>query len=690
MIKLPIRNIGIFGKDGSGKTTLTESIMFLSGIKKEMGSVANGTTMADFEEEEQKRKFTLHSSVCNTVWNKNTFNIIDTPGYSAFQYDTQSVLNAVDAALFVFGADSEISAQARFLYRYASGRKLPIIGVMTFLDKENADFNGTLEMLERKLDKKPVVLQIPYGEKANFKGFVDVVVGKLFEFPKSKDGSFQEKEIPAELKSRYEDLRMELLEEISMADEDLMNKFLEEGDLTPEETEIALAKSFQKGDLLPVVVASGEYLLGVRRIMSYLTQWLTPEYLTKTYTAKKADGSTHNVVADSPLFTGTVFKTFVDPFQGIVNVVKVNSGSLSPNSEVFNPSTESIERIGKLYVLRGKDLVEVDGANAGDVIAIPKLKDTATGHTLTDSKKSIFFFESLEKPSPVIQYAITLANKKDEDKLSGVIQKIMISDPTIELIHDGELHQILLAGQGQIQLQAVQEEIRRKYKIDVQYGTPKVSYRETIKGKAEAQGKYKKQSGGKGQYGDCHIRVKPRQSGEGFLFVDKIVGGVIPRNFIPSVEKGIIERSKRGIQKGYPVVDFEVELFYGSYHDVDSSDMAFQVAGSLAFQKSMPNATPIILEPYMNVEIFVEDDLVGTIMGDISSRRGRVSGTEAADGEQVVKAIVPLKEIMEYEPTLNQITSGNARFTVKFSHYEEFRGDLTSIPQNGEDIQEEE
>ncbi len=540
MIKVPIRNIGIFGKDGSGKTTLTESIMFLSSIKKEMGSVASGTTMADFEEEEQKRKFTLHSSVCNTVWNKNTFNIIDTPGYSAFQYDTQSILNVVDAALFVFGADSEISAQARSLYRFAAGRKLPIIGVMSFLDKENGDFAGTLEMLERKLDKKPLILHIPYGEKANFKGFVDVVVGKLFEFPKSKDGSFQEKEIPAELKDRYEELRMELLEEISMADEELMNKFLEEGDLTLEETQIALAKSFQKGDILPIVIGSGEFLMGVRRIMAYLIEWLTPEYLTKKYVAKKADGTIQNIIADSSLFSGFVFKTFVDPFQGVVNVMKVNSGSLTPNSEIFNVATDSTERVGKIYVLRGKDLVEVECANSGDIVAIPKLKDTVTGHTLTDSKKSLFNFEKIEKPAPVIQYAITLSNKKDEDKLSGVMQKIMVSDPTIEIIHDGELHQILLAGQGQIQLQAVQEEIRRKYKIELQYGTPKVSYRETIKGKAEAQGKYKKQSGGKGQYGDCHVRVRPRQSGEGFLFVDKIVGGVIPRNFIPSVEKGII------------------------------------------------------------------------------------------------------------------------------------------------------
>lgn len=691
MTRLAIRNIGIFGKDGSGKTTLTESILFVSGIKKEMGSIAKGTTMADFEEEEQKRKFTLHSAVCNTVWNKETFNLIDTAGYPAFLYDTQSCMKVMDAGLFVFGADSEITTQARYLWKHAYKTNIPIIGVMTFLDKENANFEASVQKLDKRLGKKPVVLQIPYGEKNNFKGIIDLVEGKLYEFQRNQTGKFEVKDIPADYKAKYEDYRMKMLEELSVADEELMMKFLDEMDLTQEETIIALRKSFANGDFFPVVIATGEYVMGVHRLMDLLASMITSETLEITTIAKNGNNEPIKIKsANEGPFTGWVFKTMVDPFLGGVNMMKVMSGTLSPNDEIYNATTETSERLGKLAVVRGKDIVDVEKAYAGDIIALTKMKNTNTGDSLCVNKKNLVIFDKIEKQTPVIQYAITLASKKDEDKLSGVIQKVITSDPTVQLIHDGELKQIILAGQGQIQLQSLLEEIKRKFKIEIQFSTPRVHYRETIKGKAEAQGKYKKQSGGKGQYGDCHIRMKPKPRGEGFQFLDKIVGGSIPRNFIPSVEKGIVEACKKGILKGYQMIDFEVELFFGSYHDVDSSDMAFQIAGSMAFKKATPLANPIILEPYVNMEISVEDDYVGAVAGDISSRRGRVAGFESVEGEQVVKAVIPLIEVMEYEPILNQITSGNARFKMEFSHYEEFKGDIDTITRNGEEIADDE
>jgi len=368
--------------------------------------------------------------------------------------------------------------------------------------------------------------------------------------------------------------------------------------------------------------------------------------------------------------------------------MKVVSGTLKTGKEIYNPNTDTTERVGNLSVLKGKDLIAIDEAYPGDIIAITKLKNTNTGDTLCGSSKKYFQFDFIQKPNPVIQYALSVPVRKEEDKLGSVMQKMMAADPSIEIIQDSEMHQLLLAGQGQMQLQTMLEEVKEKYKVTIELNKPKVQYRETIKGKAEAQGKYKKQSGGKGQYGDCQIRVRPTKRGEGFVFVDKIVGGVIPKNWIPSVEKGILEASKTGVIRGYPTIDFEVELFYGSFHAVDSSDRAFQVAGSLAYKKALPQANPIILEPYVNLDIFVDEDFVGTIAGDISSRRGRVNGFEDVDGGKVVKVTIPQVEVVEYEPTLNQLTSGNGRFTIEFSHYEEFRGDVNDIPKNGEEKDE--
>ncbi len=690
MTKAAIRNIGVLGKDGSGKTTLSEAILFKGKAIKEMGAVVKGNTVMDYEEVEHKRKFSLKTAVAHFNWKKESYNLIDTPAFSAFIYNTLTSMQVIDAGLVVFPANDEISAQVRYLWAEATKKGIPTMGVITHLDKEDGDFDRIIANIKNKFGKKPIVLQIPYGEKGNFKGFIDLVNGKLYEYPMDKSGKVEIKDVPADYADKVEEARMEMLEEVSMVNDDLTEKFMEEMDLTPEETKAALMEGFASAEFFPVVIATGEYVMGIERMLDLLSELLPVSSLRNNYMINKGNSEEKekfdSTQADD--FSALVFKTMMDPFLGNLSIMRVMSGHLENGMEVFNPKTDTDEKISKLYFLKGKELVDTDMAVTGDIVAVAKLKNTNTNDTLCASSKNPFVFETLEKPSPVIQYAITAATKKDEDKMGSVMQKLMAEDPTIELIQDSEMHQLLLAGQGRMQLKTLIEEARTKYKVNIEMTVPKVQYRETIKGKAEAQGKYKKQSGGKGQYGDCHIRVRPLPMGEGFKFVDKIVGGVIPRNFIPSVEKGLIEAKKTGVLKGYPTIDFEAELFYGSYHAVDSSDRAFQVAASMAYKKAMPEAKPVVLEPYMYLEIFVEDDLVGTIYGDLSSRRGRVEGSEATDGGQIIKAKVPQVEVMEYEPILNQLTSGNTRFKMEFSHYEEFRGELSDIPRNGEEEEE--
>jgi len=687
MGKSAIRNLGILGRDGSGKTTLSEAILFLSKAVKTRGSISKGSTVMDFEEMEVRRKFSLRSAVAHFNWKRESYNLLDTPAFSAFLYDTLSNIQVMDAGLMVFSGNEDVTAQARHLWSQASKMGVPTIGVITHLDKSDGNFEQTITNIKKKFNKKPIVLQIPYGEKENFKGFIDLINGKLYEYPMDGTGKVEIKDIPDDYADKYEDARMEMLEEVAMINDELTEKFMEEMDLSPEETKAALMEGFANTTFFPVVIATGEYLMGVDRLLDLVTEFLPVESLKDNYMAKKEGGEEYfDFKVDQAYdFSALVFKTMIDPFLGNLSVMRVLSGHMESGMEVYNPQTDTTEKISKVHFLRGKELVDTERAITGDIVAIAKLKNTHTSNTLCASSKNAFMFKTIEKPNPVINYSLTAETKKDEDKMGDVMKKIMASDPTIELIQDSEMHQLLLAGQGRMQLKTIIEEAKNKYKVGLVLGTPKVQYRETIKGKAQAQGKYKKQSGGKGQYGDCSIRVRPTEMGEGFKFVDKIVGGVIPRNFIPSVEKGLLDAMKKGVLKGYPTIDFEAELYYGSYHAVDSSDRAFQFAASMAFKKVMPEAKPIVLEPYMNLEIFVEDDLVGTIFGDISSRRGRVAGTEAVEGGQIVKATIPQVEVMEYERILNKLTSGNTRFSVEFSHYEEFRGELSDIPANGEE-----
>ena len=690
MTKAAIRNLGVLGKDGSGKTTLSEAILFKGKVIKEMGSVVKGNTVMDFEDVEKRRKFSLKTSVAHFNWKKESYNLIDTPAFSAFIHDTLTTMQVIDAGLMVLPGNEEISAQVRYLWSEANKNGVPTMGVITHLDKEDGDFNQTITNITKKFGKKPIILQIPYGEKGNFKGFTDLVNGKLYEYPMDKSGKVEIKDVPADYADKVENARMEMLEEVAMINDELTEKFMDEMDLTPEETKAALMEGFASTKFFPVIIATGEYTLGVERMLDLISEFLPVSSLRNNYMINKgnAEEITKFDSEQAGDFSSLIFKTMVDPFLGNLSIMRVVSGHLENGMEVYNPKTDTDEKITKLYFMKGKELVDTDIAVTGDIVAVAKLKNTNTNDTLCASSKAPFIFETIEKPKPVIQYAITAESKKDEDKMGAVMHKLMAEDPTIELIQDSEMHQLLLAGQGRMQLKTLVEEAKNKYHIGLKLDVPKVQYRETIKGKAEAQGKYKKQSGGKGQYGDCHIRVRPTEMGEGFKFIDKIVGGVIPRNFIPSVEKGLLEAKKTGVLKGYPTIDFEAEVFYGSYHAVDSSDRAFQVAASMAYKKAMPEAKPIVLEPYMYLEIFVEDDLVGTIYGDLSSRRGRVEGSEAADGGQIIKAKVPQVEVMEYEPILNQLTSGNTRFKMEFSHYEEFRGELSDIPRNGEEEEE--
>ena len=667
-----LRNFGIVAHGGAGKTSLTEAILYDSGMVDRLGHVDDGSSIMDFDPEEIKRGITISSSLHHCDWQDHSLHIVDTPGFSNFLPDTRNCLRILGGAVVIVSAISGVKAQTAQIWEWCDEFEVPRIAFVNKMDRERANFLRALDDMAKALGNRPVAVNIPIGAEADFKGIIDLIHMKARFYQFDEQGTYEEQEIPEDYRDEADRMRALLLEAVADADDELMEKYLETEDLSEEEILRGLREGTLTGVFTPVLCGSATANIGVRQLLNLIVHCL-PSPLDKGEqqgTNPKTGADEIREPTEEGPFSAMVFKTVTDPYTGKLTLLRIYSGSLSSDSTIYNPNKEASERVGHIFEMEGKKQKQIQLAAAGDIVAIPKLKVTATGDTLCAADQPIIF-ESPLPLKPVISFAISTRSRNDEDKLSTALHKLMDEDPTRQLSRDEDTREMILSGMGQVHLEVAVDKLKRKFGVEVELKEPKVPYRETIKGSTKVQGKYKKQSGGRGQFGDVWIEMEPLQRGEGYEFVDKIVGGVVPRQYIPAVDKGIQEAAHHGVLAGYPVVDFRVRLVDGSHHSVDSSEMAFKVAGSMAFKKAMEEAKPTLLEPVMLMEITVPDDCMGDVIGDMNSRRGKVLGVEPKAGSQVIKVQVPMSEVLRYAPELRSMTSDRGMFTMEFSHHEE-------------------
>jgi elongation factor G len=665
-----IRNIALVGHGSSGKTTLAAAFLFDTGATSRLTKVDKGNTVTDYDPDEIERKISISSAVCFCEWKDHKVNIVDTPGYSNFLWDTRSSLRAVDgAAVFVCGvAGVEVGTEK--VWEMLEEHRLPRMIVINKLDRENANFGRALDAVQQFFGRQAIPVQLPIGEEKNFSGVVDVIAGKACLFEKDESGKFRETAVPADMQAEVEKKRRELVEMVAESDEKLMEKYLEQGELSPDEFQGGLKRAILGRQLYPVFAASGLTNTGAQLILDGMISYLpSPLEREAVKAAVKGQEQTIQASPDAP-FAALVFKTISDPYTGRITLMRIFSGRMNPDGIVANPSRETDEKFVGLFFLQGKEQIPAGQAKAGDIAATAKLKVTSTGDSLC-AKGAGILFAPIEFPEPSISFAIEPKTRADEDRISQATHRIIEEDPTVRIERDPDTAQLLISGNGELHVRIITERLKKRYNVDVDLKPPKISYKETIKGRADVQGRHKKQTGGRGQFGDVWIKMEPLARGKDFEFEDKVFGGAIPRNFIPSVEKGILEARKKGVLAGYPAVDFKVILYDGSYHDVDSSDIAFKIAATKAYKKAMKEAKPTILEPVMNVEIYTPEAYMGDIMGNLNGRRGRVQGMEQKGTMRVLKAQVPMSEMLDFEPTLTSITGGRGSFLMEFSHYEE-------------------
>ncbi|HSE93353.1 MAG TPA: elongation factor G [Methylomirabilota bacterium] len=664
-----IRNVGIVGHGGVGKTSLVEALLYGAGAINRLGKVDDGSTTTDFDPDEIKRKISVNTAVAYCDWKGCRINLVDTPGYGDFIADARAGLRVVEGALVVVDGVAGVQVQTEKVWKFASEYNLPRAIVVNRLDRERADFYRTLESLERRLKGRIVPLQIPVGEESGFRGFVDLGKMKAVVHEGSKTS---ETEIPADVAERAKQYREKLVEAAAETDDDLLNKYLEEGGLGDAEMLKALRLGITQGKIVPVLCASATRGIGTAPVLDLLVhEFPSPADRGEVpgIEVKTKQAGTRAPDPKAPV-TALVFKTLSDPHVGKLTLFRVFSGTVRSESQLLNVSRGTRERMSHVSWLMGKTGKTVEALGPGEIGVVAKLKETLTGDTLADEAQA-FELPRITFPEAAISFAIQPKTRGDEDKISNALARIAEEDPTVHYHFDPETKQLLVSGVGNLHVEMVVERMKRKYNVDVNLLPPRIPYKETVKGRAEGQGKYKKQTGGRGQYGDTWLRVEPLARGNGFEFVDDIFGGAIPRNFIPSVEKGVRDCMKRGILAGYPIVDLKVTLYDGSYHDVDSSDMAFQIAASMGLQKVFMDAHPILLEPIMNVEVTCPSDNAGDVIGDLNSRRGRIVGMEPAGETAAVRAQAPMAEMLTYEPALRSMTGGRGGYSMEFSHYEE-------------------
>jgi elongation factor G len=671
-----VRSVGVAGQGGAGKTSLADAMLFCAGAVTRLGRIDDGTSVFDFEPEEIRRKITLTSGLHSLTWKKHDVTLVDLPGYANFLPDALTCMRACTGIVFVLApAANEIRVEAEKMWARAVELGLPVVAFVSRMDRERADFPAAVADLKKILGANPVPIQYPIGAAEDFRGVVNLL--SMRAFIGQPDGSLKEEAIPDAIKAEAEAARERMVETSAEATDALTEKYLENGTLSDEEVVQALREGTLARRFVPVLCGSAAKPIGMQPLLDAIIDYLACASdlgVLKGQDPKIKEPIERRPEADE-VFSGLVFKTTVDPFAGKLSIFRVLSGKVMTDSTVLNVNKDSKERLGHLSKPAGKKQVPVSHAVAGEIVAVAKLKDTATGDTLAEDKAPILYPGFSQGP-PAISFAVEPKSKGDEEKATQALARMMEEDPSLEMHRDPQTRELILSGVGQLHIEVVIERLKRKYGAEVELKAPKVPYKETIKGRAESQGKLKKQSGGRGQYGDTWLKVEALPHGTGFEFVDEIVGGVVPRQYIPAVEKGVREALHEGILAGYPIVDVRVTLYDGSYHEVDSSEMAFKIAASMGFKAALAKAKPVLLEPIMSMEIVVPDDAMGDVIGDLNSRRGKVQGVDSKPGGQIIRAQVPMSEVLKYSPDLRSMTSGRGSFTVAFSHYEEMPAHL--------------
>lgn len=685
-----VRNVAVVSHAGSGKTTMCEAMLFDAGAVDRLGKVTDGTSNFDFEPEEVKRAITIATALFTAEWKKKKVNLLDTPGDPNFSAEVVAALRAADVAILAVDAVDSIKPLTEKVWAGIEEVGMPRLLAVTKMDRERADFYKVVSDVKEALNVKPLVLQLPIGKEGDFKGVVDLLSMKAFTF--DGDGrAVSTVEVPADMKDEVDSRREVLIEDLAEVDDGLMERYLEGEDLGSNELAGALKQGILQRSFLPVMSCSGLTNKGIQPILDLIADACPSPADLPAITGNTPGGeeASREPAPDQP-FCGYVFKTLADPYAGRLTLFRIFSGTLTPDSNVYNAARGAKERFGQLLAIQGKHQKPLESAHAGDIVAVAKLKETLTGDTLCSEKDPIII-QPPSLPHAVISFAIEPKAKGDEEKITQSLAKLAEEDPTLSVKRDAQTNEFLISGMGQVHIEVTVEKLKRKFGVDVNLKTPKVPYKETIKGKAKVEGKLKKQTGGRGQFAVAWLELEPMTRGQGFEFVDKIVGGAIPRQYIPAVEKGIVEAMEGGALAGFPVVDVKAIVFDGKYHDVDSSEQAFKIAASKGFKAGVLQANPVLLEPIMNMEVIVPEDCMGDVMGDLNSRRGRISGMDAKGGSQVIKAQVPMAEVLKYASDLTSMTSGRGIFSMEFSHYEEVPSSIAEkiIEASGKAVEDE-
>src|SRR5436190_1184274 len=674
-----IRNIAVVGHGASGKTSLVDALAFVSGASKRHGAVKDGTSLTDTAPEEIERGYSINLGVAHAEWLGSKINIIDTPGFLDFQGDAVAGLAAADGALCVVSANSGVEVGTEKMFREAVTRADPVLFVVTMMDKENATFDAIYQQIKQRLTSKVIPVEVPIGNGPEFRGIMNLFAKCAYIYkPGTKSGEYDEVDIPADAQDSYDHYHQELIEAISATDDAMLERYLEGVEIGRDEAIAGMKEAMKRMELFPLFCVSSELNYGVQAVLNTIVELLPNAFeMEEVHAFKGAEGNaTVEIHADDTKpFTALVFKTMSEPHVGDVSFFRVFSGCIVNGQEAFNATRDTPEKLNHLSVAQGKERIEVNRLCAGDIGCVAKLKSTHTNDTLSTREHPVRL-PQIEFPEPIIEMAVHAAARADEEKLQAGLHKLHEEDPTFQTHYNSETHETIISGVGERHLEISLAKLRRKYGVQAQLTRPKIAYRETLKGRAEGQGKHKKQTGGRGQFGDCWVRIAPAPRGGGYEFIDKIVGGAIPRQYIPAVDRGIQEACVRGVLAGFPVVDFKVEVFDGSFHTVDSNEQSFKMAGIQAFKTVAPKCKPVLLEPLAEIDVVTPDEYMGDVLGDLSARRGHILGTEAIDsgiaiGGTRVRAIVPEAELHSYAGTLQSMTQGRATFTKRFKGYEE-------------------
>jgi elongation factor G len=667
-----IRNVALIAHSGAGKTSLGDAMLFDAKAIERLGRVDEGTSTLDYDPDEIKRKITISTAVAQCEWQNAKINLVDTPGYADFIGEVKSGLRVVESAVVAVCATAGVEVGTENVWQFADERSLPRMIAITKVDRENADFYKTVDALRNTFGTKCTVIQIPIGSQDSFRGIVDLIAMKAIVYGSGTGGKFEEQDIPDNLREAAEKYHNELVEAAVENDDELIEKYLEGEQLTEEEIRQGLRQGVVEGKTYPIVCVSALKNIGIQPMLDAMVSYLPSpaDYNKAEGTVPGSDEKRELLPKDDAPLSALVFKTTADPFVGKISLFRVSSGTIRSDGQVYNSNEDATERIGQLFFMKGKQQEPVDQVCAGDIGAVAKLGVTASGHTLCDKANPVIL-PGIDFPKPTLAMAMKPKTKGDEDKIGTGLARLTEEDPTIVVRRDAETAETIVEGMGEVHLEVTADRLKRKFGAEVVLETPRIPYRETVRGTAKVEGKHKKQTGGRGQYGHVFLEISPLPSGSDFEFEDKIFGGSVPRQYIPAVEKGVRETLVDGVLAGYPLVDLKVTLYDGSYHPVDSSEMAFKIASSMALKKGVMDASPVLLEPIMNVEVTVPEYQMGDVMGDLNKRRGKIMGMEPQDGNQVIKAQAPMAEMFRYAIDLRSITAGRGSFTMEFSHYEE-------------------